>query len=182
AEPRALDVDIDPELRGKLGVAVAVVARGFERLLERDVRTEQRASLRQLALEPGLAAPELAPHLVLPRRDAIRPAGDRVRPASRRIDGERAAPAVVAERLERCLSPAARAVRPVPDRGAEDVMSVAEDRRPHDDLLADDPFHRKAAAVDLRLDAQALDRRRRLFARGGQGPLTFARRESPTAQ
>ena len=49
---------------------------------------------------------------------AVGPRGDGVRPAARRVDGERAAPAVVAERLERRLAPAPRARRAVADVAA----------------------------------------------------------------
>ena len=82
----------------------------------------------------------------------------RERPTPRRVDRERAAPAVVSERLERRLAPAARPGRPVADRGAEHVVAVAKDRRRDDDVLTDDALDGIAAAVDLRLDVADQDR------------------------
>ena len=140
AEAGQLALDVHPELQVELDLAVPVLPRQGEGVLERQALAEQRLPLGELPHEVGLAACELAPHLVLPGRDPVAPRGDRERPPARSVDGERAAPLVVPERLERRLAPAALARRAVADRGAEHVVPVAEDRRRDDDLVADVRF------------------------------------------
>src|SRR5262249_54948304 len=108
------------------------------------------------------------------------PGGDAERPAARRIRGERTAPAVVSERLERRLAPAPRARRSVADGRAEDVVSRAEDRRVHHDLLAGHALDPESAAVPLRRNVVDLNPGRWLFAGSGHGHETLALDETQT--
>ena len=162
AEARELAVDVDAvHLRRRLAGAVA--RRRGERLVEREaVLAEQHRALRQLAREVLLPRGDLAPELVLERGDAVDPRLDPELPDAGTVDRERAAPLVVAQRLQRSLAPARRAGRLRPHRSAEHVVAVAEDPRRHLDPVADRPLDRIPPAVDLRLDPLDLDPRRRL--------------------
>src|SRR5207253_3930609 len=111
---------------------------------------EQHRTFRQLAAHVLLARADLAPELVLERGDAVDPRLDPIAPRPAAVDGERARPFVVAERLERRLLPARRAGRLVPDRRAEHLVSVPEDRRGHVDTVADRALDRIPPRVDLR--------------------------------
>ena len=67
------------------------------------------------------------------------------------LDAERTGEAIRAERDERRLAPASAAA-PVPDDGTNDLVTVADDRRPDGDLVPDARLRRPPAAVDLRRD------------------------------
>src|SRR5215208_2261398 len=182
AEAGERHIGVDAELDVELHLVVPVVALRRKELLERHVAGEQGTALRELTLEFGLAALDLPRHLVLPRRDPVDPRGDRVRPAAGLVEGERAAPLIVAERLERRLAPATRARASLPNRPTQHVVPRAEDRRVHDELVADDSLDREAPAVHLRLDVLDLDAGRRGFARARHGHETFAPDETETRQ
>src|SRR5439155_652469 len=82
-------------------------------------------ALGELAGEILLATLDLAAKLVLERGEPVDPGLDAERPAPALVDGEAAAPAVVAERLERRLGPARRA-RALEAHGcSEHVLAVA---------------------------------------------------------
>src|SRR2546421_1746428 len=157
AEASELAVDVDAEAKAKLDFSVPVLHIQREQLLEREACAEERLTLRQLAGKIGLPAVELAPHLVVPRGDPVGPRRDGERPATARVHGERAAPLVVAEGLQRRLAPAPSTRRAETHRGSEHIVTVAKNHRTDDDLVAEGPFHGKAPAVDLRLDALDLD-------------------------
>src|SRR5207244_1078048 len=72
--------------------------------------------------------------------------------------------------------------RSIADDGAEHVVTVGEDRRRHDDLVADGPLHREATAVDLRLDALDLNARRWFVAWRRHRGETFARDGAQTLE
>src|SRR5204863_4497559 len=127
AEARELPVDVDLERVG-LHLAVPVARLHREPLLDGDLALEQHRALGELAREILLPRLDLALQLVLPGRDTVGPGGDRERPAPAPVDLERAAPPVVAERTQRLLAPAPLARRPHPDRRAERVVAVLEDR------------------------------------------------------
>ena len=65
---------------------------------------------------------------------------------------ERAAPAVVVTQHHRLGVPAPLALAAPPQRRRRDVVTVAEDVRPHGHDLADDAFDREPATVDHRID------------------------------
>src|SRR5262249_3961490 len=129
---------------------------------------EQRLALEQLARKVLLAAGDAAPELVAPRLGAVRPRFDRVLPAAELGHLERAGEAVVPERLEGSLRPAALTPPAVPDPARDSVGSVAEDRRLDLDGLADCPLDREPAAVELRRDVLDPDPGR-VVSRAGRG-------------
>ena len=92
---------------------------------------EQHDALAELAGEVVLAGLELAPQLVAPRGEHVRPGLDRPLPAARAVDHERAAPAhavvVRVERVQLGLGPLAVAGAAVQDDRAELLVAVAED-------------------------------------------------------
>ena len=102
-----------------------------------------------------------------PGGELVSPGLDSVDIAAGRIRHERARPAVVAVHGHRLAPPLAVDLA-APDQGCGDhLVSVAVDIRPHFDGLADDPFDRKAAAIDRGEDVfdmesagRALDRLR----------------------
>src|SRR5207248_9510292 len=110
-----------------------------------------------------LATLDLAAKLVLERGEPVDPGLDAERPAPALVDGEAAAPAVVAERLERRLGPARRPRALVAHGCSEHVVAVAEERRADVDAVAERALDRVTAAVHLGLDALDLDPRRRLL-------------------
>src|SRR5439155_26793370 len=144
AEATRLAVDVDAETQTEPDFSVPVLRIQREQLLEREACAEERLTLRQLAGKIGLPAVELAPHLVLPRGDPVGPRRDGERPAAARVHGERAAPLVVAEGLQRRLAPAPSTWRAETHRGSEHIVTVAKDRGAHYDLVAEGPFHGKA--------------------------------------
>src|SRR5207253_5000673 len=86
--------------------------------------SEQRGPLRQLAGEILLPRLDLAPQLVPPRRDPVRPGLDPPAPPPRPVDVEPPGPAVVSERPQRLLRPARRARRLEADGGVDHVVPV----------------------------------------------------------
>ena len=160
AEAGQLAVGVDLERR-RPRLAEAIARRGGEGLVHgQRGAPEQDRALGQLPAQVVLAALQPAAQLALVGRDPVDPGLDAEAPPSRPVDLEGAGPLVVAERRERRLQPAGGARRLVAHGGAEDVVAVPEDPRRHVDAFADRPFHRVAAAVDLRPHLLDLDARR----------------------
>jgi len=111
---------------------------------------------------PGLAGAVVvgsgnAAKRVLPGRDAVCPSGDGELPASRTVDREAAAVAVVPERHERDLGEAPLTRAAHAHRTGKRVVPVLEDGRVDLDVVADRRLDGVAAAVDDRLDRLDLD-------------------------
>ena len=103
---------------------------------------------------------------VPPGGEFIGPGLDRIDIAAGAIGHERAAPAVVAVMGHRRAAPFAVLLATPDQRRGNDIVAVAIDIRPHFDALADDALHRKAAAVDQRinvLDMESAAARSRQF-------------------
>src|SRR6188472_218018 len=124
-------------------------------LLDRS-RTEERRPFRQLACEVGLPRRDLAVVLVEPAGVPVDPRLDLEAPAPDGIDVEGSREAVVAERLERRLAPAAPGPA-VADDAAERLVPVPGDRGVDLDAVADARLRGPAAAVDLRRDVGHVD-------------------------
>ena len=124
-------------------------------LLDRS-RAEERRPFRQLACEVGLPRRDLAVVLVEPAGVPVDPRLDLEAPAPDGIDVEGSREAVVAERLERRLAPAAPGPA-VADDAAERLVPVPGDRGVDLDAVADARLRGPAAAVDLRRDVGHVD-------------------------
>jgi len=162
AEPRALPVDVELERLGERRDAGAVAALELEPLLDRQLlAAEEDRALGELAGEVLLPRLDLAAEFTDPRRFPVDPRLDRVLPPAAGVGLERARPAVVPERTHRGVAPAPLFRRAVAQRRHEHVVSVAEDRGPDVDRVADRPLRRVAAAVDDRPHVLDLDPRRR---------------------
>ena len=98
-----------------------------------------------------LAGVESLDEVGAPGDPVVGPGGHRVLVAADRVDDERGAPAVVAERLHRDLDPRS-AGGAVAERGEDDVVSVGERVGLDDDPVAGHALDREAAAVDERRD------------------------------
>src|SRR5690606_35620240 len=110
---------------------------------------ERRARLER---KRDVARVEPAQELVAPRQERIDPGRERVLVAADVRDAKRAAPAVVAERLERSLAPGALIRPPVKQQRGDAVVPVREDVGFDGDRLADDALDRESPAVDLGRD------------------------------
>ena len=156
-EARQLAVDVDGEHR-RHDLAVAVTRLGGQPLCNRrDRPAEQNGPFRQLTGEVLLPCLRLAPELVLPGRNTIRPGGNSKLPPPCTVDGERAAPPVAAEIRERHLVPAGFPRRAHAQRAAERVVAVLEDGRIDVDLIAHGALDGIAAAIEGGLDGLDLD-------------------------
>ena len=157
--PKACEQPVDVDLEGlRLDLRERVTGRRGEALVDGQlVSSEQHGALGKLARQVGLPSGQLAANLVLPRRDAVGPRDDGERPEAGSVDREAAAVAVAAEGGERLFGPALAARGLHPDRGAEHVVAVLEDRCAHVDAVPDDPPRRVAAAVDDGLQRLDLD-------------------------
>ncbi len=89
---------------------------------------------------------------VPPGGELVGPGLDRIDIASRLVRHERSAPAVVAVMGHRLAAPFPVALAPPQQRRRHNVMPVTIDIRPDFDGLSDDPLHRKAAAIDQRIN------------------------------
>src|SRR5439155_3243762 len=107
---------------------------------------------------------DLALQLPAPRRDPVDPRDDAELPAAEVVGLEGAAPPIRRERLALHwrLPPAAAAGRPVADGCGEDLVPVADDRRPDVDLRVDGALDRVPTGVDRRPDVLDLDPGREL--------------------
>src|SRR5690606_30356274 len=127
------------ETRRILGILAVRAIRG---------RRDELGSDQQRELDVGRI---LAPREIVPKgQEPVGPRGDRVLVAAERLDAEPAAPAVVSERLHRRLAPLALARSAIPEPAGDLVVAVGERIRLDDDVVADDPLHREAPAIDLR--------------------------------
>jgi hypothetical protein len=152
----------------------ALLRRGLAPRLEL-AGAEERLRLRELAGELCLPGGELAVELVEQGRVAVDPGLDRELPAAEPGRPEAAGPTVVAERLERRLEPCSRPNGAVAHDGAEDVVTVLEDRRRDVDRIAVGRLDGIPSAVGLRADVLDLDSGRRLLGGGfGHGSVTFS--------
>src|SRR4029453_1970035 len=122
AELAALAVDVELEhLRRRLLAAVARLR--LERLLPRQlVALEEGRALGELGAQVLLSRLVLPSDLPLVRGDAVEPGLDSVGPPAGLVDLEAALEAVVADRLERRLLPAARPRPLVAHDGAEHLV------------------------------------------------------------
>src|SRR5262249_23038191 len=92
-------------------------------------------------------------------RDVAPPGGEDIRPGFDRVDVARVSsepeatgPAVIVAVHHRGPVPLRLVDRAMEERGADDVVAVAEDIGPDFEQIADDALDRIAAAVDLRVD------------------------------
>ena len=116
AEARQQRVGVDAELDVQLAVVVPVAARRGKRLLEGDIAPRSARPSESSPVEVRLPALELPASPRPATTRCGRPRRRRCTSTGRLVDGERAAPAVVAERLERRLAPAPRAGAAVANR------------------------------------------------------------------
>ena len=127
-------------------------------------RLEQDRALADLARELRLARLELAPQLVAPGAEDVRPGADRELPAPDLVDAEGARPAdavvVRVDRAELGFAPFA-AGRPGGDDGADLLVAVAEHVGRHLHDIAHRPLGGVAPGVDAGLRVLDMDPRRR---------------------
>ena len=158
AGERAVGVDLERANEpGRLG-PVALGRREGGRDVELE-HLQQRSALLELALEVGLPGLDLPAQLVAPRLEPVDPGLDRELPPPAAVHVKGAGPAVglFLDLPHLDLVPLRGARRAVADRGAEQLVAVAEDRCPDLDLVADGALDRVAAAVELRPDVLDLD-------------------------
>ena len=123
-----VDVDLEPLRPDLLGLCRG--GRG-ERRREVETRRSPSSSAPSASSPPSASTPAstLRRSSSAPRRHWVAPGLDLEAPSPQAVDRERALVAVVAERLERPLRPAAVAGAAVAHPRAENAVAVAEDRR-----------------------------------------------------
>src|SRR5581483_9491682 len=130
---------------------------------------QEERPLGELAREVALAGGDFARQLVAPRSEHVGPGLERVLPASDAIDGEAAGPAhtpqVRVDAVQLGLAVAGVAGPAIPDDGAQQIVSVAEDVGRDRDGVADASLHRVLPGVDDRRRVLDLDARRWLLRR-----------------
>ena len=118
---------------------------------------QQRRALGELALEVLLPGGQLALDLVAPRREPVHPRLDLEAVDPERARRELAPPAVRRELQHRLLGEAARPGRPVPHRGPQGLVAVADEVALHHHGVADRALGGPAAPLDGGLDVVDLD-------------------------